>query len=319
MTDRYANGDPANDRGGRDGHARRHGLRPGRHGLVPRRRLAASPAAARPARGLARIQALGFTAVWVTPPFGQKAVQGSSAAYHGYWIRDFTSVDPHLGTNADFAAFVECAHRLGLKVYLDVVVNHTADIVVPRGSGYVRLPYRDCHGKLFSPARYAAADLPLPEGRQHPARAGVLAGDRNAKKPAWLNDVRRYHNRGDIDFASCSETCFEQGDFFGLDDLFTEQPAVVARAGEVYGDWIRRYKVDGFRVDTARHVDKAFFRVWAPKILAAARAAGVPDFELFGEVFVSDAIELSSFVRDAEAPERARLPVPGRGQRVCRR
>ena len=66
----------------------------------------------------------------MTPPFGQRSVQGDSAAYHGYWIRDFTHVDPHLGTDADFAAFVDCAHGLGLKVILDVVVNHTADYVL---------------------------------------------------------------------------------------------------------------------------------------------------------------------------------------------
>ena len=54
----------------------------------------------------------------------------------------------------------------------------------------------------------------------------MLPGDRNAKKPAWLNDPLNYHDRGNIDFWSCSENCFEQGDFFGLDDLFTEQPSV---------------------------------------------------------------------------------------------
>ncbi len=53
---------------------------------------------------------------------------------------------------------------------------------------------------------------------------------------------------------------------------------------KVFGDWIREFKVDGFRVDTAKHVDRAFFKAWAPKILAAARAAGVKDFEIFGEV-----------------------------------
>ncbi len=309
MTDRYANGDPTNDRGGRTGTRGVTGYDPSGTGWFHGGDLRGLTGGCTTGTGLARIKALGFTAVWVTPPFGQNAVQGSSAAYHGYWIRDFTSVDPHLGTNADFADFVACAHRLGLKVYLDVVVNHTADIIVPSGSGYSAAPYRDCRGRTFSPARYAGGrTFPCLKAGNFPRVPVVLAEDRSAKKPAWLNDVRRYHNRGDIDFGSCSETCFEQGDFFGLDDLFTEQPAVVSGLAQVYGDWIRRYKVDGFRIDTARHVDRAFFKVWAPRILAAARAAGVPDFELFGEVFVSDAIELSTFVRERKLPNVLDFP-----------
>jgi len=69
----------------------------------------------------------------------------------------------------------------------------------------------------------------------------VLPADRHAKKPDWLNDVTRYHDRGDIDFGSCNVTCFEQGDFYGLDDLFTEQPAVVSGLAKIYADWIARY------------------------------------------------------------------------------
>jgi glycosidase len=136
----------------------------------------------------------------------------------------------------------------------------------------------------------------------------VLAADRNAKKPAWLNNPLRYHNRGDIDFGGCSELCFEQGDFFGLDDLFTEQPAVVNGLADIYASWIRMYKVDGFRIDTAKHVNAAFFRIWVPKILAAARAAGVPDFQLFGEVTVNSAPDLSEFVRDRGLPNVLDFP-----------
>jgi len=222
VTDRYANGDPANDRGGRTGTRGVTGYDPADTGWFHGGDFRGLTGGCTTGTGLARIKALGFTAVWVTPPFGQKAVQGSSAAYHGYWIRDFTSVDPHLGTNQDFADFVDCAHRLGLKVYLDVVVNHTADIVVPSGSGYSAAPYRDCRGKTFNPGRYAGGrTFPCLKPGNFPRVPVVLPEDRGAKKPAWLNDVRRYHNRGDIDFSSCSETCLEQGDFFGLDDLFT--------------------------------------------------------------------------------------------------
>ena len=231
-----------------------------------------------PVHGLQRIKDLGFTAIWVTPVVGQQAVQGSSAAYHGYWGLDFTDVDAHLGSAADFKAFTDCAHRLGLKVILDVVVNHTADVILV-GSGFVgpdERPYRDCRGKAFVASRYAGGThvpVPVREATCR-ARRRCIGADRTAKKPAWLNDVTAYHDRGDIDFSSCSATCFEQGDFFGLDDLFTEQPRVVSGLAQVYGDWIRRYGIDGFRVDTAKHVDRAFFGAWLPKIRAAARAAG---------------------------------------------
>ena len=123
-----------------------------------------------------------------------------------------------------------------------------------------------------------------------------------------MNDVTKYHNRGDIDFNACSPICFEQGDFFGLDDLFTEQPKVMQGLADVYAEWIRKYKLDGFRMDTAKHVNAAFFRLWAPRILAAARAAGVNDFEIFGEVTLNDAIELSSFVRDRGLPNVLDFP-----------
>ncbi len=137
----------------------------------------------------------------------------------------------------------------------------------------------------------------------------VLPGDRKAKSPAWLNDPLRYHNRGDIDFSGCSTTCYELGDFFGLDDLFTEQPVVVKGLADVFGGWITRFKVDGFRVDTAKHVDRKFFPSWVPKIRAYAKAAGVEDFEIFGEVFVSDAVELSSYPRERGVPNLLDFPL----------
>ena len=98
MPDRYANGDPANDRGGLAGCARRHRLRPDRHRLLPRRRPEGADR-----RALQRIRDLGFTALWITPVLKQQTVNAGSAGYHGYWGLDFTTVDPHLGTDQDFA------------------------------------------------------------------------------------------------------------------------------------------------------------------------------------------------------------------------
>jgi glycosidase len=315
MPDRYANGEPANDRGGRTGLPGVTGYDPTSSGWYhggDLRGLTGDCDDRR--RGLARLVDLGLTALWVTPLAGQRTVQGDSAAYHGYWGRDFTHVDPHLGTDSDFAALTACARRLGLKVYLDVVVNHTADVIALAGGTTFRdaaeVPYRDCRGRAFAPLRFAGGTtFPCLSVEYQPRQPLVAAADRNAKRPAWLNDVVRYHNRGDIDFGSCSDACFEQGDFFGLDDLFTEQPFVVDGLARLYGDWIERFHVDGFRVDTAKHVDRAFFRAWTPKIRAAARAAGVRDFEIFGEVTLPDAADLAVFMRERSLPNVIDFPL----------
>jgi glycosidase len=315
IPDRYANGDATNDQGGRTAIRGVTGYDPSDSGWFHGGDYRGLTDDCRtPTRGLARIKELGFNAVWVTPPVKQKAVQGSSAAYHGYWGLDFTTVDPHLGTEQQFAAFVACAHELGLKVYLDVVVNHTADVILPTGGttwiGPEDKPYRDCRGKVFQPARYARGRFfPCLKADTMPRPPFVFPAERAVKKPAWLNDVRRYHNRGDVSFDSCSELCFEQGDFFGLDDLFTEQPSVAQGLAELHADWIRKYKVDGFRVDTARHVNRDFFALWVPRVRAAARAAGVRDFELFGEAFVTSAIDLAPYVRERGLPNVLDFPL----------
>jgi hypothetical protein len=71
---------------------------------------------------------------------------------------------------------------------------------------------------------------------------------------------------------------------------------------QIYSDWITRYKLDGFRVDTARHVNPGFWRLWVPKMKAAAKSVGVDDFVIFGEAPVSDSVELSTYVRDRGLP-----------------
>jgi glycosidase len=315
MPDRYANGDPSNDLGGATGGRSVTGFDPTDIGWYHGGDLKGLTGSCRDTRtGLARLKDLGFTAIWIAPVVVQQWVQGDSAAYHGYWGLDFTKVDPHLGTDADFAAFADCAHELGLKVYLDIVVNHTADVILLSGGstfrGPVEVPFRDCKGKPFSAAKYAGGKtFPCLSARYQPRQPIVLPENRKLKSPAWLNDVVRYHNRGNTDFSSCSQLCFEQGDFFGLDDVFTEQPFVVNGLAKVWGDWIRRHRLDGFRVDTAKHVDRAFFRAWTPQIRAAALAAGVKEFEVFGEITLSDASELAAFARARAVPNVLDFPL----------
>jgi glycosidase len=303
MPDRYANGDPGNDRGGLSGGPNVTGYDPTDPGYYHGGDL----------KGLAdrlqRIRDLGFTALWITPVLKQQTVNAGSAGYHGYWGLDFTTVDPHLGTDQDFADLVTRAHALGLKVYLDVVVNHTGDVItLANGSTYSDIPFRDCHGRFFKAADHVVGKFPCLSARYMPEVPYVGPADRHLKKPEWLNDPLDYHDRGNIDFDSCSTQCFEQGDFFGLDDLFTEKPNVSNGLARIYASWIERFHVDGFRVDTAKHVNAAFFRLWVPKIRAEARERGIADFPIFGEVTVNDAIDLSDYVRSRGLPQVLDFP-----------
>ena len=67
------------------------------------------------------IKSLGATAIWITP-----VAENTEGGYHGYWINDFYKVDPHLGSIDDLKDLVKEAHKRGIKVLLDYVVNHTS-------------------------------------------------------------------------------------------------------------------------------------------------------------------------------------------------
>ena len=99
------------------------------------------------------------------------------------------------------------------------------------------------------------------------------AAEQNVKVPAWLNDVTLYHNRGDTTFVGENS---QYGDFFGLDDLFTENPRVVDGMIDIYKTWIRDFRIDGFRMDTMKHVNDEFWQKFAPAIQSYARVAGDP-------------------------------------------
>src|SRR3546814_4543990 len=65
------------------------------------------------------------------------------------------------------------------------------------------------------------------------------------------------------------------GDFAGLDDLFTEHPRVLAGMIDIYKQWITTFHVDGFRIDTAKHVNDSFWRGFIPAIRAQIGRAHV--------------------------------------------
>lgn len=300
LPDRFDNGDPGNDRGGLKGGRLQTGFDPTSKGFYQGGDL----------KGLLRrldyIKGMGVTAIWFAPVFKNKPVQGpvgqESSGYHGYWVTDFTRVDPHFGENGDFKAFVDAAHERGMKVYMDIITNHTADVIkFAECEKAGQCPYRSkadypyqrrggVNGRVINPG-FLGESVRTAENFARltdPNFAYTLNTDgreKNVKVPAWLNDPLLYHNRGDSVFRGESNT---MGDFVGLDDLMTEHPKVVAGMIDVYGSWIDRFGIDGFRIDTARHVNPEFWQQFVPAMLARAKALAIPNFHIFGEVANDD-------------------------------
>ena len=310
LPDRFENGDPGNDRGGVAGDRLSHGFDPAHKGFYHGGDLAGLT------RRLDYIQGLGVTAIWLGPIYQNKPVQGppgqESAGYHGYWITDFLNVDPHFGTREELRRFVDAAHARGIKVYLDIITNHSADVLRYRDCAPFDCPYRS-HADFPYSRRGGPDGAPINEGfagigpeQQNEENFARLTrpdfayipyappGEEQVKNPAWLNDPIYYHNRGNTTFQGENSRF---GDFAGLDDLFTEHPRVVAGMIEIFGSWIDDFGVDGFRIDTARHVNPEFWQAFVPAMQARARARGIPNFHIFGEVYDPDPGVLAGFTR----------------------
>ncbi|GAB7037330.1 MULTISPECIES: pullulanase-type alpha-1,6-glucosidase [Catenuloplanes] len=313
LPDRFANGDRRNDRGGLGGDRLSTGHDPADKGFYHGGDV----------RGvldrLDYIEGLGTTAIWLAPVFKNRPVQGSgadvSAGYHGYWITDFTRLDPHFGSNDDLKRLVDAAHRRGIKIYLDIITNHTADVIAYAENryGYVSKeasPYVDAAGNPFEDRNYADGTRPFPavaadSGPYTPVFR--TPSDATVKVPRWLNDPTMYHNRGDSTFTGENS---EYGDFFGLDDLWTERPELVDGMTKIYADWIRELGIDGYRMDTVKHVNMDFW----PRFSQGVQRAGGDEFFMFGEVYSADPRITSGYVRRGGLPATLDFPFQAAAQ-----
>lgn len=320
LPDRFANGDTSNDTGQIEGDRLKTGFDITHKGFYHGGDL----------KGLQDqldyIQGLGVTAIWLTPVFKNKAVQGppgnESSGYHGYWITDFLDIDPHIGSREEFKNLVDAAHARGMKVYMDIISNHTADVI----------KYEECQGSLAPAALKASDECPYRPLAQYPyttkgrydgqpTNSGFLGDDKihqtaenfarltdpdfaynvyipksekNLKNPAWLNDPIYYHNRGHTTFRG-EDSLY--GDFAGLDDLMTEHPRVVEGFKDIYSQWIKDFRVDGFRIDTVKHVNAEFWQQLIPTLMETAKEEGIEHFHIFGEVYEFDPGQLAVFTQ----------------------
>jgi glycosidase len=269
MTDRFDDGDPRND----DQHA-------GEYDPADTAKYNGGDF-----KGLERrldyIRGLGATGVWVTPPVLNRwwDARANHGGYHGYWAKDFSKVDPHLGTLADYQSLSRALHGRGMVLVQDVVLNHTADYFRYEGGWEASDPAR-----YFRRERDTQGDRGPTEAPFDQNDAGD-AGDRRAAIYHWTPEVRDYRDPAQVLGWQMS----------GLDDLNSENPVVRRTLRRDYGRWIREAGVDAFRIDTAFYVPREALADFlyaedaeAPGVMLAAAATGRGFFHVFGEGFAID-------------------------------
>ena len=219
------------------------------------------------------IKSLGATAIWITPiPLN---VGGS--AYHGYGAQDFNALAPHWGTMTDLSNMVTAAHARGIKVCLDIVCNHSGDMI--SGDSSAGYP-----GYKAPPAGYVMHYNST--GTQHAPPFNIT----NAVPPAFTSI---FHTNGVIGTFSDPEQIL--GELSNLDDFNTELVFVRTNMVNVYSNWISRADLDGFRIDTVKHVDHGFWEYWCPQIHQFTTSIGKSNFFMFGEALDGSESKVGSY------------------------
>jgi alpha-amylase len=238
LTDRFHNGDPANDLNfGRT--AKTATLRGFMGGDI---------------RGITKkieegyFDKLGITAIWFTPVVEQVhgfVDEGTGATYgfHGYWTKDWTRLDPNFGTEQELAEMVGKAHKRGIRVILDVVINHTGPVTEqdPLWADWARTGPQ-CVYKDYKSTVECTLVKNLPDIKTE-SNAPVGLPPFLAEK--WKKESRYDKEIAELD-AFFKRTGYPRAPRFYIIKWLT--------------DWIRRYGVDGYRCDTAKHIEES---VWA--------------------------------------------------------
>lgn len=215
------------------------------------------------------IKGLGCTAVWISPILKNR--QDQNDAYHGYGIQDFLQIDPRFGTLADLRELTAQAHARDMAVILDVVINHTGDVWAYPGD----YPYYYSGGQTFPFERWREAD----------ATPGLQ--DDDAVWPRELQTPEAFKRRGQIrDWNDAQQA--RDGDFLSLKELDVQNARVLDTLIKVYKYWIAAADLDGFRIDTVKHLENSSTAIFCNAIREYAQRLGKQNFFLFGEIVADD-------------------------------
>jgi glycosidase len=220
-------------------------------------------------RRLDYIKGLGCTAVWLSPILKNRGDLDTS--YHGYGIQDFLQVDPRFGSLEDLRALTRAAHERGLYVILDIVVNHAGDVwSYPGGQ-----PYYYHQGQQF----------PFGAWREGDPAPGFQLDD--AVWPRELQRPEAFKRRGEIrNWYDAVES--RDGDFLSLKELDLPRPDVLDALIKVYRYWIGAADIDGYRLDTVKHMEDSATAILCNALREYAQRIGKHRFFLFGEIVADD-------------------------------
>ncbi|MCD7974021.1 MAG: starch-binding protein [Candidatus Azobacteroides sp.] len=224
------------------------------------------------------IKALGFTAVWITP-----IVENASGYdYHGYHAMNHKKVDERYESeDVKFQDLIDAAHARDMKIILDIVLNHTGNFgeeyLCPMFKKEGNLSSVNCmkfHENTTLPANYFSLNSDA-QYQTRLARMKNTDGQNHDKNNYW-------HHYGNFNW---DDITAQWGQIAGdCVDLNTENPAVYNYLVEAYSQFIAM-GVDGFRIDTGRHISRLVFnKVFNDAFHEAARKAGKTDFFMFAEI-----------------------------------
>ncbi|HEX2954786.1 MAG TPA: alpha-amylase family glycosyl hydrolase, partial [Bacillota bacterium] len=237
------------------------------------------------------LKRLGVSAIWVGPVYKQVPFQPT---YHGYGIQNYLEIDEHLGTVDDFKALVEMAHQNGIYVIMDIILNHAGHVFSYEPEVCT---YQDEKGSF---PRWNGATFPvkgfnnaagLPTIPFQPWAPENAAGPDDAVWPGEFQNPETFTQKGRmVDPDNYPE--YIDGDFEYLKDLHLGTGSIdnyspssaLKSLCEVYKYWIALTDLDGFRMDTVKHMDKGAVRYFAWTIHEFAQSIGKENFYLIGEI-----------------------------------
>ena len=238
------------------------------------------------------LQRLGVTAIWVSPVFKQVSFQPT---YHGYGIQNFLDVDPHFGTPEDLKNMVEVAHEHGIHVVMDIILNHSGNVFSYAPDRYWTEDSNS--GNYYMDPRWDGNTYPVKGFNaangdpKIPFAQNAAASQNDAIWPVEFQNPAFFTQRGHINNWD-NDPEYREGDFCDLKDIhhgygeidqYQASDALKALC-EAYKFWIAFADIDGFRVDTVKHMDPGATRFFTSVIHEFTQDIGKENFYLIGEI-----------------------------------